>query len=120
VSSPYKIRGTRWESAVRDFLTANGLPVFRPALHGSADKGDLFGIAGWTIQCRDTAKIDLAGAMDDARTQAANAKTPAFVAIVKRRHKGVSQSYAVMPLEIWLANHGQTPVQSPSTPQEAR
>lgn len=98
MSSKAKIRGTRWESAVRDFLTSVGLPVFRPALHGNLDKGDLFGLEGWTIQCRDTAKLDFAGALDDAAEQAANAKTPNFVAIVKRRRKSVAQAYAVLPL----------------------
>lgn len=101
MSHPSKVRGTRWESAVRDFLNSAGLQTFRPALHGNVDKGDLFGVAGWTVQCRDTARIDLAGAVDDARQQALNAGTSAFVAIVKRRRRGVGEAYAVMPLELW-------------------
>jgi hypothetical protein len=101
MSHPSKVKGTRWESAVRDWLTARGRRVFRPALHGTQDKGDLFGVDDWTIQCKDTAKLDFAGALDDARVQAANAGTKYFVAIVKRRRKGVAEAYAVMPLEIW-------------------
>ena len=72
--------------------------MFRPALHGKLDKGDLFGLEDFTIQCRDTAKLDFAGAVDDAAEQAANAKTRFFVAIVKRRRKPTAQAYAVMPL----------------------
>jgi hypothetical protein len=79
-------------------MTEAGVPVFRPALHGSVDKGDLYGLTGWTIQCRDTARIDLAGAVDDACKQADNAKTPFFTAIVKRRGKGPAHAYAVLPL----------------------
>jgi hypothetical protein len=75
--------------------------LVRPALHGAQDKGDLFGLPGWTLQCRDTAKIDLAGAVDDAREQAANAGTRWFAAIVKRRRKGVDQAYVVMPADVW-------------------
>jgi hypothetical protein len=104
MSHPSKVKGTRWESAVRDWLVERGRNVFRPALHGALDKGDLFGVDDWTIQCRDTAKIDLAGAVDDARAQAANAGTRFFVAIVKRRRKGVAEAYAVMPLEVWEAS----------------
>lgn len=101
MSHPSKVKGTRWESAVRDYLIACGRAVFRPALHGSVDKGDLFGIPDWTLQCRDTAKLDFAGAVDDARKQAGAAGTRYFVAIVKRRRKGVAEAYAVMPLEVW-------------------
>lgn len=101
MSHPSKIKGTRWESAVRDWLNDHGFETFRPALHGAIDKGDIFGVKGWTIQTRDTARIDLAGAVDDAADQAAAARTPFFVAIVKRRRKSVSQAYAVMPLESW-------------------
>jgi hypothetical protein len=83
---------------VRDWMTDCGVPVFRPALHGNKDKGDLFGVADWTFQCRDTARIDLAGAMDDATEQAGHAKTHFYAAIIKRRRKGPAQAYAVMPL----------------------
>jgi len=103
MSHPSKIRGTRWESACRDWLTEHGIRAFRPALHGGKDRGDLFGVEGWTLQCRDTAKIDLAGAVDDARTQADNAGTPWFAAIVKRRRKSVGAAYVVMSLEQWAA-----------------
>ena len=105
---------------MRDFLTSCGLPVFRLALHGSVDKGDLFGLDGWTIQCRDTAKLDFAGAVDDAATQAANAQTPFFLAVVKRRRKGVGQAYAVLPLfklvELLALTNGQTPSQGHRKP----
>jgi len=77
--------------------------LFRPALHGKDDKGDLFGLPGWTLQCRDTAKIDLAGAVDDARQQAVNGRTPFFAAIVKRRRRGVDEAYVVMPLDVFAA-----------------
>jgi hypothetical protein len=98
LSSKSKIKGTRWESAVRDWMTEAGVPVFRPALHGNVDKGDLFGLEGFTIQCRDTARLDFAGAVDDACKQAANAKTANYFAVVKRRGKGPAHAYAVMPL----------------------
>lgn len=109
MSHPSKIRGTRWESAVRDWWNARPMrptdgprpQLFRPALHGAQDKGDLYGLHGWTLQCRDTARIDLAGAVDDARKQAANAGTRFFAAIVKRRRKGVEEAYVVMPAEVW-------------------
>jgi hypothetical protein len=101
VSHPSKIRGTRWESAVRDWWIARGRRVVRPALHGTKDKGDLFGIDEWTLQCKDTAKLDFAGAVDDARIQAVNGGTRFFAAIVKRRRKGVAEAYVVMPLEVF-------------------
>lgn len=101
MSHPSKVKGTRWESAVRDWFNSLGFDVVRPALHGSVDKGDLFGVPGWTIQCKDTARLDLAGAVDDAIEQARNARTAFAVAIVKRRRRGVGDAYAVMTLAQW-------------------
>ncbi len=101
-------------------MTECGVPVFRPALHGSADKGDLFGLTGWTIQCKDTAKLDFAGAVDDACKQAGNAKTANYVAVVKRRGKGPAHAYAVMPLFKLVELLAQTPKTTGPIPQTPR
>jgi hypothetical protein len=101
MSSKSKIRGTRWESQVRDYLVAAGfVGVERRALDGNKDRGDLLGIPLWTLEAKDEARITLAGYMDEARAEAKNAGTPYFAAIVKRRRKGTGEAYAVMPLEL--------------------
>lgn len=100
MSSKSKIKGTRWESAVRDYLVSRGfVTVERRTLYGNQDRGDLLGVSGWTLECKDTARLDLPAAIDEAKTEAVNAGTPYFAAIVKRRRKPVSQAYFVLTLE---------------------
>ncbi len=99
MSSKSKIRGTRWESQVRDYFIGLGfVGVERRALTGNQDKGDLSGIPGWTLEAKNEARISLATYMDETQVEADNAKTPYFAAIVKRRRRSTGQAYAVMPL----------------------
>lgn len=94
-------RGTAFESTCRDYLQRWFPHCERAPLWGAKDKGDLLGIPGFVIQCRNTKTIDLAGAIDDARAQADNNGRGLPVAIIKRRRKNVGQSYVVMELADW-------------------
>jgi hypothetical protein len=67
-------------------------------LAGKNDKGDIAGLPGWTLECKAEKQIGLAAYVDEARVEAANAGTRRFAAIVKRRQKGVSEAYVIMPL----------------------
>lgn len=102
MSHPNKVRGTRWESAIRDFLIARGrAAVERRSLYGNKDRGDFAGIPNWTVDAKDEAKISLATYMDECEVEAANAGTRFYAAIVKRRRQGVADAYVVMPLRVW-------------------
>jgi hypothetical protein len=97
-----KRAGAAYEAAVRDYLQAHGFPQCeRPALWGRRDRGDLLGVDGFVVQVRNTNRIDLAGAVDDAKVQAGNNGSGWPVAIVKRKGRGVGGSYVVMELETW-------------------
>jgi len=99
MANPSKAKGTAFESAVRDFFAAHGFPTCeRRTLYGAQDKGDLSGIAGWTFELKNEKTLNIAGAVDEAKKEARNAKTFWFAAIVKRKGKGVAEAYAVMPL----------------------
>lgn len=96
-------KGTAFETAVVNHLREQGCAaVERRALAGKLDKGDIAGLPGWTLECKNHASIDLAGYMDEAKKEANNAGTDKYAAIVKRRGKGTSQSYVVMPLDVFL------------------
>lgn len=97
-SSPSKRKGTAFESLVRDFLNSQGFEVERRALHGAADKGDLLGIRDWVLECKATKQIDLAGAVDEARAEAANARAAYYAVITKRRRQSVSRAYVTLEL----------------------
>ena len=94
--------GAEWERAVAKFLrrwfpnaTRRADPMYSP------DKGDIAGVPGWVIECKDHGAITLSEYMDQAEKAAARAGVNRFVAVVKRRRKGIEKAYAVLPLEQW-------------------
>jgi hypothetical protein len=98
-----KARGTAFETAVKNVLTEWGFDVRRNPLTGKLDSGDLTIKAQthpWkaVVQCKDTQRIDLPGAIDDAHEQRDNAKADFGFAIIKRRGKNVNRSYVAMEL----------------------
>ena len=99
--NPSKVRGTRYESALVTYFRDRGFArAERRALSGTQDKGDLIGISDhWTFEAKDHQTIDLAGFLDQAKTEALNAGTPNAAAIIKRRRKPVAESYVVMTLD---------------------
>ena len=101
MANPSKIKGTRFESDVVQFLQANGYPFAeRRALAGTVDKGDVTGLGpDWVIECKAVREITLSSFVDEAEVERVNAGATYGVAVVKRRGKNVAQAYAVMPLE---------------------
>lgn len=83
-----KKAGTSWESAICAYLVERGwIHAERRRLAGSADKGDIAGIPGVVIEAKNTKGHDLAAALDEANTEAANAHAAHGVAWIKRRGK---------------------------------
>lgn len=102
-----KIKGTRWESAVVDYLKAHGFPYSRRLTRaGSKDIGDIYlgdePIGGpVTIENKDCAAITLSTFVDEMVAETANAGNEYGVVIIKRRNKSVGQAYVVTTLEMW-------------------
>jgi hypothetical protein len=90
--------GTRFESAIVDFLTRNGFPhAERRALAGALDKGDITGIPSVVIEAKATKTITLAAFLDEALTERDNAGAAIGAAWIKRRGKGsAGDGYVVM------------------------
>jgi Holliday junction resolvase len=96
-------KGTRFESEVVGYLRENGHAACeRRALSGKNDRGDIAGVQGWTLECKAEKAISLAGYVEEARAEAVNAGTANYAAVVKRRGKGVSEAYVVMPLAVFV------------------
>ena len=96
-----KAKGRGFERATANFFQAAGfLWADRKTKRGARDPGDVTGIEDWTLECKNEKTINLAGAVDEATIEAANAGTTWFAAIIKRRGKNVRDAYVVMPL--WL------------------
>lgn len=97
-----KATGTRFETAVVNYLKEWFPTCERRALRGANDGGDLANLP-LTIECKATRTIDLAGALTEAKQAAARNGDQYYAAIIKRRNHPTSQSYAVMPLELLAA-----------------
>ena len=97
-----KARGTRFESAVTQFVrleSAGGVDARRPAQAGPADVGDVHVGEDWVIQAKDWAKWSKADLLrwtfEDVETQARNAARPFGAVVVKRRREAGGASGAV-------------------------
>jgi hypothetical protein len=86
--SAAKAKGTAWETAVvntlRDYLSHR---VERRTLSGSKDRGDIAGLPDVVIECKNAAKVDLAGWLDEANTERRNADAMVGAVWFKRRGK---------------------------------
>jgi hypothetical protein len=83
--SASKEKGTRWETAIVQFLRENGVPhAERRALNGSKDRGDVAGIPGVVIEAKSAARVTLAAWMDEATAERANDHADVGVVWIKR------------------------------------
>ena len=95
-----KRRGSRFETEVVAYLAEHGFPLAeRRVMGGTRDRGDVAGIPGWTLELKAERSLDLAGALSEARTEAANAGTLDYAAVLKRRSHGIGDAYVVLPLD---------------------
>jgi predicted lipoprotein len=99
-----KRKGTVWETQVVEFLKSHGFPYAeRRALCGTSDKGDVSGVPGVMLECKNEAKVTLGAYADEVKVQTANAGASIGVAVVKRRNRGPADAYVVMTLEQFAA-----------------
>lgn len=73
--SASRAKGTRFESAICEYLNAEGFPVERRALAGSADKGDIAGLPV-AVEAKNVKATALAAWVDEADAEAINARAP--------------------------------------------
>jgi hypothetical protein len=118
MSNPAKQKGTSFETLCVNFLKAKGfLNVFRPALTGKGDTGDINGIEVLTqphcgpanvgkkaiIQCKNQRTLKLPEWMRATKEQAARVAPDTLGILVVKRNgagaKAVGQNYAIMELE---------------------
>lgn len=93
-----KAKGTRWETAIVDYLRGIGwVHAERRALHGSADRGDIAGLAGVVIEAKNQERHSLAEWVDEAVAEGDNARADVAVVWAHRRGKASpADGYVVM------------------------
>lgn len=90
--------GTKWETVIVNYLIERGwIHAERRRLAGNADRGDIAGIPGLAIEAKNTNRLDLASAVDEANAEAANCGAAHGVAWIKRKGRsGAAEGYVVM------------------------
>ena len=99
--SPNKAKGSQWERDVVYFLQANGFPDAerRYGAGVQEDKGDIRGVPGITLECKNQKSINLAQFVAEAELEAKHNKTKYGAAVIKRRNKSTGEGYVVMSLQ---------------------
>ncbi len=96
--SAAKAKGTRWESAIVEYLRGTGfIHAERRALNGARDLGDVTGIPGVVIEAKSQVRHSLAEWVDEAEQERANADADIAAVWVKRRgYTSAGSGYVVM------------------------
>lgn len=103
MSNPKKAKGTAAETAVVNYLKETWDTVERRALAGSADKGDISGIANVCIEVKDHKKMVLSGWVKELEEEMKNAQALTGAVIHKKRGTlNVGEWYATMPVEVYI------------------
>ena len=99
--SAAKDKGDRFERDVVRVLRDNGHPHAERALRLGAhqDHGDIAGLPGFHVECKDQAKIELGAWMHLATLEAWRINSrPTPVLVVKRRMQPAEKAYVVLEL----------------------
>ena len=84
--SASKRKGTAWETAVVEYLRANGVPhAERRATGGAKDRGDIAGVPGVVVEAKAAARVELAAWVDEAEVERLNDRADLAVVWHKRR-----------------------------------
>ena len=112
MTNPNKARGSSFELDVARYMAAHGFPYAerRYGAGAQADKGDINGLPGVVIECKNHAAITLAAWMGELETECWNATVdlmhpPRGILVVKRRGKGVERAYVVEELRSWCEHN---------------
>ena len=100
MTTPQKAKGSQFERDVAQYLRENG-HRYAERSYGAGrqdDRGDITGLPGLVLECKNHKTMDLAGWIGEAKVERDNAKADYGVVVVKRRGKSASEAYAVMTL----------------------
>ena len=101
MSNPQKNKGSAYERLIKDYLDSVGFSVDRTRAGWSDDRGDIHGISGFTIECKNHKSLNIPGWVSELQNECRNAGTTLGAVIHKRRGSmNGAEQYATMPL--WM------------------
>ena len=101
MTSPQKQKGSAYERLIVDYLRSQGFTVERTRAGWADDRGDVHGIYGFTIECKNHKSLALAGWVGELVTECRNAGHDVGAVVHKKR--GVTdagEQYATLPLRM--------------------
>ena len=100
MTSPERRKGSQFERDVVAYLQANGHRYAERAYGAGRpdDRGDIDGIPGFAIECKNHRALDLAGWCTEASAEAANARRPRWAVIFKRKQRATADAYVLVSL----------------------
>ncbi|GGU49169.1 hypothetical protein [Streptomyces violascens] len=115
MANPNKVKGTQWESDVRDYLNAalglvdeygkfldpfDAHNVRRPAQEGSADVGDVHAVP-FVFECKNVKRVSVPTFLRQADVEARHAGFPYGVAVVKVPRLNVRRGKVHFSVPTW-------------------
>ena len=102
--NPQKNKGDGFERSILGALTAAGLSAWRTRAGWTDDRGDIAGLEGVVIECKNHARLDLGGWIKELAREVSNAGARRGVVIFKRKGTADPEDqYVLMTVRDWLA-----------------
>ena len=106
MTNPQKNKGSAYERSIVEYLRASGFRVDRTRAGWADDRGDIHGVTDsrglpFTFECKNHARLNLAGWISELRTEVSNAGGVAGVLVHKKRGTtDPGEQYATLPLRM--------------------
>ena len=105
--NPSRQKGTAFETLVVDYLRQHFPYAMRHPLHGTVDLGDVHGVPGLVVQCKNAKRTELSEWIKSAHEQAANAGVSYGIVVHKRRGKAhAEEQFVTLTLDDFVAMYG--------------
>jgi hypothetical protein len=103
VSNPAKRKGDSFERLIVEYLRSEGYTVDRTRAGWSDDRGDIHGIEGVVLECKNHKTLAIPAWLEELRIEMVNAGCDMGAVVHKRRgsQEGADQ-YATLPLRLFV------------------
>jgi hypothetical protein len=103
VSNPSKRKGDSFERLIIEYLRSEGYTVDRTRAGWSDDRGDIHGIEGVVLECKNHKTLAIPAWLEELRIEMVNAGCDMGAVVHKRRgSQEGGEQYATLPLKLFI------------------
>jgi hypothetical protein len=103
MTNPAKRKGDAYERLIVEYLRSEGFTVDRTRAGWSDDRGDIHGIGGLVLECKNHKTLRLSGWLEELSVEMANAGVNMGAVIHKRSgSQEGGEQYATLPLRLFV------------------